>query len=171
MQKQLSIDDAILLFGILCLIVAMVLLYIFVDDLFLVEALAGNTIPDDLPVDFLQRVFQFERLAVVGVVLTWCAIISVKFSYLFLFRKLIDRLRPMVVYWWVAVGFNALVSVYGIIIYAAIRPWYCTSISGISTITALADPYEVGVVTDGLIQWSVCRGTVWTDRLRSQSAR
>ncbi|CAF9924998.1 hypothetical protein IMSHALPRED_006347 [Imshaugia aleurites] len=126
-QKQVSIDDGILLFGILCLISAMVLLFIFVDDLFLVEALEGNTIPADLPVDFLQGVFDFERLVVGALVLTWCAIISVKFSYLFLFRKLIDRLRPMVIYWWVAVVFNALISIYGIIIYAGIRPWYCTT--------------------------------------------
>ena len=109
----------------------MVLLFVFVDDLFLVEALEGNTIPADLPVDFLQRVFDFERLAVGALVLTWCAIISVKFSYLFLFRKLVDRIRPMVIYWWVAVVFNALISIYGIVIYAAIRPWYCTTISGI----------------------------------------
>lgn len=126
-QKQLSIDDGILLFGILCLISAMVLLFIFVDNLYLVEALEGNVIPTDLPVDFLQGVSDFERLVVGAMVLTWCSIISVKFSYLFLFRKLIDRVRSIVIYWWVAVVFNALISIYGIIIYAGVRPWYCTT--------------------------------------------
>lgn len=149
-QKQLSIDDGILLFGVLCLITAIVLLYIFVDDLFLVEALEGNTIPANLPVDFLQRVSDFERLVVGALVLTWCAIISVKFSCLFLFRKLIDRLRPMVIYWWVAVGFNALVSIYGIIIYAGVRPWYCTTNSGTSSILALTHPFALGIMTDGI---------------------
>ena len=133
-QKQLSIDDGILLFGILCLTSAMVLLFIFVDNLFLVEALEGNIIPTDLPVDFLQGVADFERLVVGAMVLTWCAIISVKFSYLFLFRKLIDRVRSIVIYWWVAVVFNALISIYGIIIYAGVRPWYCTTNSGTSWI-------------------------------------
>ena len=118
----------------------MALLFVFVDDLFLVEALAGDTIPANLPVDFLQRVSQFEKLVVGALVLTWCAIISVKFSYLFLFRKLIDRIRPMVLYWWVAVIFNALISIYGIVIYAGIRPWYCTTISGISRIPTYFDP-------------------------------
>lgn len=127
----------------------MVLLFIFVDDLFLVEALEGNTIPADLPVDFLQHVSDFERLVVGALVLTWCAIISVKFSYLFLFRKLIDRIRPMVIYWWVAVAFNALISIYGIIIYAAIRPWYCTTISGTSRILALTRLYDFTLITDG----------------------
>ena len=140
-QKQLSIDDGILLFGILCLIAAMVLLFIFVDNLFLVEALEGNTIPADLPIDFLRRITEFEKLALAALVLTWCSIISVKFSYLFLFRKLIDRIRPMVLYWWVAVVFNALISIYGIIIYAGIRPWYCTTISGMSRTAALTRPY------------------------------
>ena len=110
----------------------MVLLFIFVDDLFLVEALEGNTIPDNLPVNFLEHVLDFEKLVVGAMVLTWCAIISVKFSYLFLFRKLIDRIRPMILYWWVAVVYNALISAYGIVIYAYVRPWYCTAISGTS---------------------------------------
>ena len=128
----------------------MVLLFIFVDDLYLVEALEGNTIPANLPVDFLQGVSDFERLVVGAMVLTWCAIISVKFSYLFLFRKLIDRVRSMVIYWWVAVVFNALVSIYGIIIYAGVRPWYCTTNSGTSRIHAWTHPYDLGTMTDRL---------------------
>ena len=147
-QKQLSIDDGILLFGILCLISAMVLLFIFVDDLFLVEALEGNMYPTDLPVDFLQGVSDLERLLVGAMVLTWCAIISVKFSYLFLFRKLIDRVRSMVIYWWVAVVFNTLISIYGIIIYAGVRPWYCTAISGTSKTYTWTHPYRLETITD-----------------------
>ena len=127
MQKQFSIDDGILLFGVLCLISATVILFVSLDGLFLVEALEGDNIPTDLPVDFLHQIIQYERLAVAPLVLTWCSIICVKFSYLFLFRKLIDRLRNMMLYWWIAVGFNALISIYGIIVYAAIRPWYCTT--------------------------------------------
>ena len=136
----------------------MALLFIFVDDLFLVEALEGNTIPANLPVDFLQRVFDFEKLVVGALVLTWCAIISVKFSYLFLFRKLIDRIRPMVIYWWVAVVFNALISIYGIIIYAVVRPWYCTTISGTSSILALTRPYVLVTLTDGFASVECLQG-------------
>ena len=126
----------------------MVLLFVFVDDLFLVEALEGNSIPASLPVDFLQGVSDFERLVVGAMVLTWCAIITVKFSYLFLFRKLIDRLRPMVIYWWFAVVFNALISIYGIIVYAGVRPWYCTTNSGTSRILALTCPCYLGQMAD-----------------------
>ena len=136
----------------------MVLLFIFVDDLFLVEALEGNSIPASLPVDFLHRVFEFEKLAVGALVLTWCAIISVKFSYLFLFRKLIDRIRPMVIYWWVAVVFNALISIYGILIYAVVRPWYCTTISGTSRILALIHPYGLLTWTDGFASVECLQG-------------
>ena len=116
----------------------MVLLFIYVDDLFLVEALEGNTIPNNLPVNFLEHVLNFEKLVVGAMVMTWCAIISVKFSYLFLFRKLVDRIRPMILYWWVAVAYNALISIYGIVIYAYVRPWYCTAISGTSTTLTLS---------------------------------
>ena len=150
-QKQLSIDDGILFFGILCLIASMVLLFIFVDDLFLVEALEGNTIPDNLPVNFIQHTLDFEKLVVGAMVLTWCAIISVKFSYLFLFRKLIDRIRPMIMYWWVAVVYNALISIYGIVIYAYVRPWYCTAISGTFTIFTLPHPYNLAITTDEFV--------------------
>ena len=101
-----------------------------VDKLYLVEALEGDSVPIGLPVDFLQQVFDFEKLVTGALVLTWCSIISVKFSYLFLFRKLIDRLRPMKIYWYIAVVFNAVVSIYGLIIYAVVRPWYCTSDTG-----------------------------------------
>ena len=128
-QKQFSIDDGILFLGTLSLISATVLLFVFIDGLFLVEALEGDSIPPDLPVDFLQQVSIFERFATGALVLTWCAIICVKFSYLF-FRQLIDRLQPMKVYWWIAVVFNGVISIYGIVVYAAIRPWYCTTTSG-----------------------------------------
>ena len=136
----------------------MVLLFVFVDNLFLVEALEGNTIPADLPVNFLAHVLDFEKLVVGAMVLTWCAIISVKFSYLFLFRKLIDRIRPMILYWWVAVVYNALISIYGIVIYAYVRPWYCTAISGTSRILTLPYPCDLGITTDefgssGVLAW------------------
>lgn len=130
MQKQFSIDDGILLFGTLCLITATALLLVFVDRLFLAQALAGDTIPTDLPTNFLHQVLEFEKLATGALVLTWCAVVAVKFSYLFLFRKLIDRLHYMMIYWWVAAVFNGIISIYGLIIYAAIRPWYCTANSG-----------------------------------------
>ena len=133
----------------------MVLLFIYVDDLFLVEALEGNTIPDNLPVDFLQHVLDFEKLVAGAMVLTWCAIISVKFSYLFLFRKLIDRIRPMVLYWWVAVAYNALISIYGIVIYAYVRPWYCTAISGTSMIFTLPHPSDFAISTDEFVSSGV----------------
>lgn len=100
------------------------------DRLFLAEALAGDTIPTDLPTNFLHQVLEFEKLATGALVLTWCAVVAVKFSYLFLFRKLIDRLHYMMIYWWVAAVFNGIISIYGLIIYAAIRPWYCTANSG-----------------------------------------
>lgn len=129
LQKQFSIDDGIVLFGVLCLVVSMVLLINFIDDLFLMKALEGDKIPENLPVNFLKRVVDFERYATGALVLTWCVIVCVKFSYLFLFRKLIDRLHPMRVYWWFAAVFNGLVSIYGLVVYAAVRPWYCTTTS------------------------------------------
>ena len=108
----------------------MVLLFHCVDNLYFVEAFEGNFLPDHIPIDFLTQVVIFERFVTGAMVLTWCVVVCVKLSYLFLFKKLIDRLRPMMIFWWFALVFNVLISIYGLIIYAAIRPWYCTTTSG-----------------------------------------
>ena len=40
----------------------------------------------------------------------------------FLFRKLMDRLPPLIIYWWFVVGFNGIISAYGAAVYIAACP-------------------------------------------------
>ena len=102
----------------------MVLLFKFVDKLYMVEALETGMTDVEFPADFVEEAFDFGKFVTVALILTWCSIVSVKFSYLFLFRKLIDRMHLMLIYWWVAVIFNALISMYGAAVYVAACPYY-----------------------------------------------
>ena len=126
MQKTFSIDDGVLLFGVGCLIAAMGLLFTLIDDMYLVEVTEAGTPGVVLPSDFLEDAFNFQKYVAVALILTWCSIVSVKFSYLFLFKKLIDRMPPMIMYWWFVAVFNAIISAYGATVYIAACPEFYT---------------------------------------------
>ena len=100
----------------------MALLYTFVDKMYLVEATETGMPGIQYPPDFIHQAFDFQKLVAVALILTWCSIVSVKFSYLFLFKRLIDRLRPMVIYWWIVAVFNGMISAYGAAVYIAVCP-------------------------------------------------
>lgn len=102
----------------------MVLLFKFIDKMYLVGASEAGAQGVVYPVDFAEEAFDFGKFATAALILTWCSIASVKFSYLFIFRKLIDRVRPMLVYWWVAVVYNVLICMYGASVYVASCPYY-----------------------------------------------
>lgn len=167
-QRQFSIDDGILLLGIACLVVAVVLLFRFIDEMYLVGALQEGTPDISLPSDFISQAFDFDKLSTVTNVLTWCSLISVKFSYLFFFKKLIDRIRPMMIYWWVTAVFNGIVSVYVAALYGAVCPYYhstkaCKSTGSIA-ITMLTEPVA------NILKFNAHTERVWTGPLVLPSA-
>ena len=96
----------------------------FMDTLYLFEALAYRVPTLQLPPDWKQRTLNMHQMGTVALILAWCSIASVKFSFLFLFRRLIDRLPNLMIYWWVVVIFNAVVAVYGAAICVLTCPWY-----------------------------------------------
>ena len=125
LQKEFSSDDGILLFGIVCLLVAMGLLSTFIDKMYVVGASqSGNLVGVPLPSDFLQQAYDFQKFVTIAMVLTWMSIVSVKFSYLFLFRRLISRLTYMAWFWWFAVVYNGVISIYGGAVYGIACPHY-----------------------------------------------
>lgn len=123
-QRQFSIDDGILLIGVACLTAATALLITFVDKLYLIVAADAGVGTDQLPSDFIPQAFEFQKLVTIALVLTWCSIVSVKFSYLFLFKRLVSRIRPLVIFWWFTLIANAAISVYGAIVYGVVCPYY-----------------------------------------------
>ena len=116
-QKEFGFDDAFLAIGTACLIAGMVILYICMDNLYFVQAIihAPNGVtfhPEDL-----NRILTFRKSVIQSLILTWVVIVTVKFAFLALFWRLIDRIPPLIKYWRVVVAFNLAVAGYGIFVY------------------------------------------------------
>ncbi len=119
LQRKFSIDDAFLVVAFGYLISSMVIMYTAtIDKLYLVHDLS-TALPyaisigfpiEDMPADstFLQPVYEYLKWITVNKTLAGCSVFAVKFSFLFLFRKLIDRLPRLITYWWVVVAFKVL---------------------------------------------------------------
>ena len=126
-QRGLSIDDGILAFGVSCLIASTGIFLASVDKLYLLAAFQSGVRGLKIPNDFLQQVFVLEKLLIFTTVLLWCCIVAVKLSYLLLFKRLIDRLRPFITYWWFVVAFNGIPSIYGVVLPFVICPSFASS--------------------------------------------
>ncbi|KAI4189225.1 MAG: hypothetical protein L6R41_001605 [Letrouitia leprolyta] len=105
------------------------------DNMYLTEALTFE--PAKLgrppgPQD-LNKVFEFRRLVTASLILTWVAMMAVKFSFLALFKRLIDRIYSLAVYWWVVVAFNLAVTGYGASVYVIACPHF----SGMKVVNCL----------------------------------
>ncbi|KAL8962257.1 MAG: hypothetical protein Q9193_001310 [Seirophora villosa] len=106
------------------MITAMAVLYINMDNMYLTEALTYSpalfaTGPPDL-----NRVFEFRKLVTASLILTWVAMMAVKFSFLALFKRLIDRMPGLLRYWWFVVAFNLAVTGYGASVYVVACPHF-----------------------------------------------
>ena len=101
----------------------MVLLYKLVNQLYEVEAPLYSPSPQIGP-NYMEDLFHFKITSTIALVLTWCSLVAVKFCYLALFKKLVDRIRPMIIYWWTVMVFNAAVSAYGVTVYMVACPYY-----------------------------------------------
>ncbi|KAI9676948.1 MAG: hypothetical protein M1817_006787 [Caeruleum heppii] len=125
-SRRFAIDDGFLCFGLACLICSVAILFVFIDDAYLVEALqSGQTLSEeDLFSDVLGRSWDFQKWAVICLIVLWQSITAVKFSYLFLFRKLIDRIHPMVLYWRVVVAYTLVTWAFGIAAYIVPCPYF-----------------------------------------------
>ncbi|KAL8687140.1 MAG: hypothetical protein Q9218_006605 [Villophora microphyllina] len=81
---------------------------------------------DDIPRDseFLQDSYDFLKWTTVSQALAWCSVMAVKFSFLFLFRKLIDRMPPLITYWCFVIAFNIITLGYGMSTYFLYCPYF-----------------------------------------------
>lgn len=125
-QKEIALDDAFLAFGTACLTAAMVVLYFNMDDMYFTEAMtyAPTRLGRPPQPQDMDRVFQFRKLVTASLILTWVAMMAVKFSFLALFKRLIDRIHSLTMYWWVVVAFNLAVTGYGASVYVIACPHF-----------------------------------------------
>ena len=102
-KRSLAVDDAFLVFAVLCLTVALVLLFHFISSLYLLEALLTGSPSVIIPSDIFEQIARLHKLEMTFTVLSYTAIFAVKFSFLFLFKALIHNVCKMTIYWWVVV--------------------------------------------------------------------
>ena len=116
-QRSFAADDAFLIIAMASLTSLLGVMYATsIDNMYLIEFLTYMTPgpPPPLPSDIPQRGNTFQRYVNVILVLSWITINAVKFSFLFLFRQLIDRVKPLVIYWRIVLVACVGAMVYGI---------------------------------------------------------
>ena len=95
-----------------------------IDEMYLVEALITKLPDIELPADLLQDLIAFHKWITAVDTLCWFAIMAVKFSFLVLFRRLIQGIKSLVTYWWIVVFFNIGFLGYGMSIYFIVCPHF-----------------------------------------------
>lgn len=111
---RLSLDDASLAFGVVCLCVSFTLLFFFLSKIFLAEAVTVYQTAE-IPLDEVNQLLQFHVFNVTFLVLTWTTIFAVKFSYLFFFKSLICGLEKLTIYWWTVTFITGVVWGFGVV--------------------------------------------------------
>ena len=94
------------------------------DNMYLTEAMTYPPTRFAFRLQDLNSVFEFRKLVTASLVLTWVAMMAVKFAFLALFRRLIDRIPPLIKYWRVVVAFNLVVTGYGASVYVIACPHF-----------------------------------------------
>ena len=100
----------------------MVVLYITMDNMYYTEAMTYA--PTRIAAQDLNRVFYFRKLVTASLMLASIVMMAVKLSFLALFRRLIERIPPLIKYWRVVVVFNLVVSIYGASVYIIACPHF-----------------------------------------------
>lgn len=114
-QKTLAVDDAFLIFAVVCLCAAVGLLFAFISSMYLIEALITNDPNATITSDIFDQVESFRKLSTAFLVLSFTAIFAVKFSFLFLFKALIRNVRKIKIYWWTVLVTTAVVWAFGVV--------------------------------------------------------
>ena len=112
-HRRLHLDDYFLLFACVSLTAATVLGYANVGNLYWAEELNYNPVHMyhllAEHVDVGAGIITYQRLYYSYQALLWTSIFAVKFAYLAFFRRLIDRITPLINFWRGVVGI-AIVS-------------------------------------------------------------
>ncbi|PIG86720.1 hypothetical protein AARAC_010734 [Aspergillus arachidicola] len=123
--ERFAVDDGLLLVAFAFLIASMVIMYhTVIDRMYIVYALLLRIEGVVPPGNWRDISSQFHLWSSVCLTLIWLCYSAVKLSFLFFFKKLIDRIRPWLTYWWIITIFNGAVLTYGSIIYFITCPYF-----------------------------------------------
>ncbi|MCJ1404627.1 hypothetical protein MMC11_007853 [Xylographa trunciseda] len=97
-EHRLYFDDAFFFLATICLIAGSTLAFIDIPYIYLQEDVdAGLQKP---PANLLTQLINSERIQDAGTVLLTTTLFSVKFSFLFFFRHLLQHQKKLMLYWW-----------------------------------------------------------------------
>ena len=104
LHRRLSLDDAFLICGCICLIAATVLTFNLLPTLYWGEAMDLDPAAVKVPSFVVANAVWYEKTWDGASPLTWTALYSVKFSFLVFFRMLVERVRWMTLYVKIVIG-------------------------------------------------------------------
>lgn len=113
MQKQqIAIDDVLILLALSLLIASSTVMYHEVlDRMYQLSALQEG-IDVEIP-DLMEMSYQYHKFYTICLMLGWTSFNAIKFSFLFFFKRMIDRLPTWMIYWWIVVVYTTGVMAYG----------------------------------------------------------
>ena len=119
-HNRLHLDDYFLIFSCVCITVGTALCYVYIGLLYWVQELDLNPTRSSYllaeHIDFIADINLIERLVSAFTTLMFTAIFAVKLAYLAFFRRLVDRIRPLIIYWRVVTAVTILSFPIGIIL-------------------------------------------------------
>lgn len=96
--KRVNVDDYFFIVAIATLIPGAGLFFSYIKTAYAIEAVLDRKA--SLPPYFLQTLENAATYAQIAQLLCWITIFSIKFSFLFYFRALVNRLYKMEIWWW-----------------------------------------------------------------------
>lgn len=102
-QRRLLLDDILLLVACVFLTTAVTLLYVVEPLLYWNMRYFLNPGKIPTPPDLIDKLTDYQRYIYSQLTLAWTTIFAVKFSFLFFFRNMVDRMRMLVILWRVVI--------------------------------------------------------------------
>lgn len=97
-SRRFAVDDGFFLFALVTLISGTTVLYLDVPYIYLQENVEAGL--RATPADIVPLLLHSEKLQYAAATLLGTTIMSVKFSFLFLFRNLIQQQKKLSILWW-----------------------------------------------------------------------
>jgi hypothetical protein len=124
-RQRPTADDWLLVISLGFLLASIIIMYMeVVERMYLIFAINQGMKDVSIPSNILEIAYLFHLWSDVCLLISWCAFSSVKLSFLFFFRKLIDRFRAWQLYWWVILIYTICVLIYGSLIFFVSCPYF-----------------------------------------------
>lgn len=125
-QKQkLLIDDGFLVIALGCLLTSLAAMYTEVlDRMYYIVELQNEAPGVTRTEDWLMIYHQFHKWVTICNMAGWCAVMAIKFSFLFFFRRLAERLQYFNYYCGFLIVYNIGCLGHGVAVYYIGCPFY-----------------------------------------------